>query len=115
MKKTKKTWWRDQEPPEHLSERSRELWRHLVGRRVKSPERLVLLRMALEVLDEADSAREALAAGELLEKAEGSKMAHANPLLAVERQARAQFAKLWKTLALDFDSGLDGGGDMYGL
>ena len=48
------------EPPDHLSERSRLLWTHVVGDRVKSPERIALFQTALEALDRADEAKQVL-------------------------------------------------------
>jgi len=101
-------------PPEHLSNRAQQLWRDIVPRRARSPERLALLEVALQAYDRLQQCRELLAGGELLEKAEGSKMAHANPALKLEKEARAQFVKCWTALKLEFSFDVDNariGGD----
>ena len=48
------------EPPAHLSERAKGLWRGVVPSTIRCPERLALLQSGLEALDRADQAREAI-------------------------------------------------------
>ncbi len=93
--------------PEHLSARSRELWASIVPRRAKSPERLALLRMALEALDRSDEAREALAQQGLLTVTESTKAVHMNPLVKVQKESQQLFAKVWGLLNLQW-ADLDG-------
>ena len=91
------------EPPNHLSERSRRLWRELVPRRASSPERLQFLLVALECLDEADRAREVLLCEGLTVTNERTGIVHAHPLTRVEKDARCQFLAAWRALGLNFD------------
>lgn len=95
-------------PPPHLSARARGLWADIVPRRGRSPERLVLLAHALEQLDRADAAREAIAREGLTLKAKRSGAVKAHPALRIEAAARREFFKLWKELHLDWDVELDG-------
>jgi P27 family predicted phage terminase small subunit len=85
--------------PPHLSERARALWDAVVPRRLKAPQTLALLRVALEALDRADLAAEAIARDGMTTSKEGG-IPHAHPLLKVEKDARAQFASIWKELNL---------------
>jgi phage terminase small subunit len=96
-------WYEDHatEPPEHLSERSKELWRNACPQAIRSEKRLVVLRAALEALDRADAARLAIAEQGMISITERSGMAHVNPLVKVEREARLDFAKLWKQTGLE--------------
>jgi len=96
-------------PPEHLSKRSQRLWRSLVPHRALSQGRLTLLRSALESLDRADEAREALDRdGLLLASTEKSKMSHLNPLVRVEKDSRAQFFAAWMRLGFQHEQRVDG-------
>lgn len=97
------------EPPDHLSERAKSLWRSVVPRRAKSPERLVTVQVALEALDRADGARLAIAEQGLTTVTKTTGAVHLNPLAKLEREARAQFLSAWSTLHLNWDSRLDGG------
>lgn len=92
----------------HLSEKSRQLWAELVPSRAKSPGRRVLLQTALEALDRADEAREAIAASGLTTTTKTTGAVHVHPLVKVEREARQQFAKIWSDLHFDFDGKVDG-------
>ncbi len=89
-------------PPEHLSERSCQLWEDVAGRRVNSPEQYVLLRVALEALDEADECRRIIAEDGLVLTTLGSGTKHKHPLLDAGRSARAAFTKTWALLNLTF-------------
>jgi P27 family predicted phage terminase small subunit len=86
--------------PPHLSARARALWESIVPKRLKAPQTLALLRAALEALDRADLAAEAIERDGLLLRKEGGVMSHVNPACKVEKDARAQFASIWKELGL---------------
>lgn len=89
------------EPPAHLSDRAKQLWRQVVPNRARSPERLAVVQAALEALDRADAAREAIEKEGMLLR--GGKIAHINPLLRVEKDNRQLFARLWTQLNLHRD------------
>ena len=95
--------------PGHLSLRARGLWEALVPRRARSPERLALLQLALEQLDIADAARAQALADGLTFATATTGAVHAHPALAIERQARSAFFRIWTKLGLDWDSESDGG------
>src|SRR5438046_912669 len=88
----------DPEPPAHLSERAAGLWRELVPRRARSPERLALLQTALEALDRSDEAREAINKEGLTSKTEKTGALHIHPAVRVERESRMLFMKCWSAL-----------------
>lgn len=95
------------DPPAHLSERAQALWTAVLrGRRV-SPGRLALVQAALEALDRADGARELIAQQGIVVTSERSGVAHAHPAVKIEREARAQFASMWRALGFNYDSDLD--------
>ena len=96
------------EPPQHLSERAKALWRELVPARARSIGRLTLLQTALESLDRADMARVALAGGSLTTVTQSTKAVHLNPLAKLERESREQFARIWEQLSFGFDGSVDG-------
>lgn len=88
------------EAPEHLTERSKALWRELGPTRVCEPEKRVLFAAALEALDRADQARREVEQRGLLLTTQRSGVAHANPAAKIERESREQFAKIWRALDL---------------
>lgn len=96
------------EPPDHLSERSQLLWSHLVGDRVKSPERIALFQTALDALDRADEAKQVLDAEGLTFTTKTTGTKHLHPLLRVEKDARALFARIWNQLSLHWNQQIDG-------
>ena len=96
-------------PPVHLSIRSKELWSRIVPRRGKSPERLALVQTALEALDRADEAGEVIGKEGLTAKTTTTGVAHAHPLLKIEKDSRQLFVKVWNQLDLGWDWQLDGG------
>ena len=73
-----------------------------------SPTRLALVQVALEALDRADLAREAIDREGMLTGGSENKMIHVNPLLRVEKDARGQFASIWHGLGLDWIHTIDG-------
>ncbi len=88
--------------PGHLSERSRALWDEIGPREVRSEEQRVLFQAALESLDRAEEARKVVSEEGLTFKTEGTGTVHVHPLLKIEREARAQFARIWDLLNLRF-------------
>lgn len=70
-------------------------------RRSKSPERLELVRAALESLDLADKAREVIEREGFIIVSRRSKITRAHPLLRTEADARRTFATIWLRLQLD--------------
>lgn len=95
------------EPPAHLSERAQEIWRGVVYR-VHSPGRVVMLQTALEALDRADEARQAVDREGLTVTTKTTGAVHVHPLLKVEKEQRALFSKLWLDMALHWDPQIDG-------
>ncbi|MCK4413972.1 MAG: hypothetical protein KAY32_10525 [Candidatus Eisenbacteria sp.] len=79
----------------------------MVGRQVRSPQRLALFQTALEALDRADQAREEVAAGHMTTTTPATGAVHLHPLLRVEREGRTLFAKLWGDLSLRWDPDVD--------
>lgn len=94
-------------PPPHLSDRAKCLWCSIVPSRARSAERLALLSVALESLDRADSARAEIDKTGMVCITKRSGVPHTNPLLKVEREARALFAKLWGQMNLQFSPDVD--------
>ncbi|MBK9171073.1 MAG: hypothetical protein IPM24_26940 [Bryobacterales bacterium] len=95
------------EPPEHLSERSRELWITLAPTEARSLERRTLFLSALEALDTADAARHIVQAEGLTSTTASTGVVHLNPAVKVEREARAQFVRIWDMLGLRHNSRID--------
>ena len=88
--------------PSHLSLESRRLYASVLGDYVLEPHHIEILTKALEARDRADQARSEIGGAPLLVTSRlGEVKVH--PLLAVERDARAQFGTLMKQLGLDID------------
>jgi len=83
------------EPPEHLSERSKHLWREIAPNEARTIERQTLFQAALECLDRADEARRIVQEEGLTTKTATTGAVHIHPAVRVEREARAQFVKIW--------------------
>jgi phage terminase small subunit len=87
------------EVPDHLSQRSKRLWRVILEKRPMNDGRLVDFQTALEVLDRADQSREKI--GESLTIiTPRSGVEHLNPLLKIEMANRQLFHKMWQSLGL---------------
>jgi len=95
------------QPVDDLSEDAKLLWYEIVGRRANSPERLVLLEVALFSLDRSEECRRIIAEEGLTKTTEATGAHHAHPLLRIEKDSRAQFLTAWSHLQLDFDPLLD--------
>lgn len=93
----------DHQPPPHLSDRAAALWRDVVPRRAKTPGRVAMVQTALEALDRADAAREAVEVSGMTTTTKTTGAVHVHPLVKVERESRAQFTKVWGTLNLAFE------------
>jgi hypothetical protein len=87
--------------PECLSEHGKALWASVVPRRVRTPERLVLLQVGLEALDGAFKIRSAIDEQGMVSVTEATQAKHINPLCRLEREYRQLFAKIWGQLGLD--------------
>jgi phage terminase small subunit len=88
-------------PPDHLLERSKQLWVELVGSRIKGTSRIVTFQTALEYLDLADTARQERLENGMVVKTKRTGVPHLNPVLRVEQQAMASFLKIWQQLGLN--------------
>jgi len=87
-------------PPLHLSVNSRKWWSQVAATYELEPHHIKLLTMAAEALDRAEEARETITReGAYYEDRFGQPKKH--PALSVERDARIQFARLLRELALD--------------
>lgn len=93
--------------PEGLSERSRNFWREVAGRRVRSPGRLVLFEEGLRCLDIAEQAS-VERSGAMTVTTPGSGVVHVHPLLKVERENRQLAFRILDGLGLSFDATVDG-------
>ncbi|MCO6044638.1 hypothetical protein NG895_12040 [Aeoliella sp. ICT_H6.2] len=88
------------DPPAHLTARTQALWRSVVPKRAKTPERLAMLQTSLEALDRADGARAEVERTGMTTTTKTTGAVHLHPLLKVERESRQLFSKLWKDLGL---------------
>ena len=88
-------------PPAHLSNDSAALWREVTSLYQFGPEGYPILEHALEARDRARDAREEIARVGVLFVNRDSGVAHANPLLRVERDSWTAFRLAWKQLDLD--------------
>lgn len=91
-------------PPEHLTDRSKELWRRLTTVRARTPERIELIRVALEDLDRADALRTRL------DDLHGIPAAY-EQLLAYHRMehlVRLRIIRAWDLLGLTWSPEEDG-------
>jgi hypothetical protein len=85
--------------PLHLSDRCRDLWRHITTDFELECTEMELLRLALEAVDRAEEARLILADEGIVSIGRyGQRLAH--PAVAIERDARLAAARLIKQLAL---------------
>lgn len=97
------------DPPAHLSEDSKKLWREVIPRNV-SIGRLAMVTTALEARDRAEECRLTVDREGLTTTTETTKAIHLHPLLKVERENRQLFARLWMQLNLHFKPTVDGRG-----
>jgi phage terminase small subunit len=88
------------DPPGRLSDRSKQLWTDLVGKRIGGS-RIATFQTALEYLDLADAARQERNENGLVLRTKRTGVPHLNPVLRVEQQAREAFIKTWRELGLN--------------
>jgi phage terminase small subunit len=96
------------DPPDHLSPRSKTLWNEIGPDSAQSVQRRVLFQTALECLDRADQARELVKMEGLTTTTKTTGALHINPLVKLEKEAIAQFVKIWGLLHLQWNSAIDG-------
>ena len=94
-------------PPSGLSEAAVERWKSVVTKPL-SPGRAALLEQAVRCLDRLEQVQTILATETLTVTTERTKAVHVHPLLKVETELRRQFATIWATLGLQFNSTIDG-------
>ncbi len=87
--------------PEHLSARAKAIWSAVGPAKVKTGARRVLFQAALESLDSADEARNAILAEGMTSRTETTGAVHVHPLVKIELQHRAMFHKSWCALGLN--------------
>lgn len=87
--------------PEHLSERSKQLYDFNVGKGIRAPGQEALLVGALECLDLADKSLQTIIEDGLAPKSERSKIRRAHPCFRTYIEAQAQYLKIFKMLDLD--------------
>ena len=92
------------EPPEHLSEKAKTLFRFYVGKTVRAPGQVTLFIRGLEAMDTADECGKVIRKEGLSVKSERSNMVRQHPLLNTQREATAQMLKVWKELRLNINS-----------
>ena len=88
--------------PAHLSDRAKAIWRSVL-KSGRSRQRLAMVQTALEALDRADEAREIINKDGMLISTKEGGMSHSHPLLKIEKDNRALFARLWRELDLTAD------------
>jgi len=103
MKKTEvkpETW---PEPPEHLTEKGKNLFRFYVGKTIRAPGQIALLVRGLEAMDTADEAGRVIREEGLSVRSERSGLVRQHPLLNTQREATAQMLKIWRDLHLNIN------------
>ena len=95
-------------PPPHLSAHAKGIWVEVQARRCVSPERRTLFTFALEAMDRANQASEAINRDGLVTVTKTTGVIHVHPLVKIEKDARAQFSRLWCQLNLEWWGELDG-------
>jgi phage terminase small subunit len=97
-------------PPADLSESSKALWRELIPRRARSPERITLVGQALRCLDRCAELRRIISEEGLITETPRSGCRHANPAVGMLAESERMFGRLWRDLAFSFWPDLDGRG-----
>ncbi len=87
--------------PDGLSVRARRLYSDVTALYLLEPHQLAVLVKALEAFDTAEAARKAIGTALTVETRLGD--VKVNPLIVVERDARAQFFLGMKQLGLDYE------------
>src|SRR5215213_1269438 len=93
--------------PKHLSPRSGDIWRRIVGEFSLEPDEFALLQSALEALDRADEARKTIELeGPYFRDFRNQPKPH--PALQQERDGRRDYAHLIGRLPFEKDEGYSG-------
>ena len=87
------------EPPTDLTERSQELWRHVVFPDCGAG-RLAAIHSALKALDQADAAAAILSREGLTTTNKGTGVVHVHPAQRIEKDSRGLFHRIWSQLDL---------------
>lgn len=91
------------DPPDHLSETSKEIWRSVVDK-CKTPGRQLLLQTALESYDRVLQARQVIERDGLTWTSERSRAIHANPAVKIEREYLTIVVRIFNQLDLYWTS-----------
>lgn len=92
------------EPPQHLSNKARELWRRLCAEfPLQDAQAEILLTAALTSLDRADQARQILKREGLVITDKKSGRSRAHPMCSVERDAAKSMLNALAALHLDLE------------
>lgn len=89
-------------PPAHLRAETKSWWRRVVAEYQLEQHHLKLLQLAAESWDRANEARESLAISGLT-FVDDRRNVRANPLIAVEKDAKALFMRALGALQLDLE------------
>jgi len=89
------------DPPDHLSEKSKELFRFYVGLIIRAPAQITMFIKGLEALDQSDEATAIIRKEGLSQTSERSGLARQHPLLNTQKEAMSCFLKIWKSLNLN--------------
>jgi phage terminase small subunit len=87
------------DPPECLSESSRELWRAVITGPIPAG-RAAIVQTALEARDRAQQASAMLTTEGLCSTTATTGAVHVHPAVKIEHDNRALFARLWSNLGL---------------
>jgi len=89
------------EPPVHLSEKAKALFREYVGTEVKTAARIALFSRGLEALDMADECVETIRREGISQRSERSGIPRQHPLLNSMKAATDMMLKVWNALGLN--------------
>jgi hypothetical protein len=90
------------DPPDHLSDRAKDLWCQIGPSRADTVGRRTMLQAALECLDRADAARRAIESDGLFTTTKTTGAIHAHPGIIIEKESMARWAKLWAALGANW-------------
>ena len=96
------------DPPDHLSEPSKEIWQR-INHKIETPGRAILLQTGLESYDRALEAREQIKMDGLTWESKNSGAVHIHPLLKVEKESISLAVRVFIQLGLQhFEASLEG-------
>ena len=85
--------------PDNFSQKAKVLYSEYVGTVIRAPAAIALLVAGLESFDRMNEARSLVRKEGLTTKTGKSGVLHVHPALAIEKEAKAQFIRIWRTLA----------------